>query len=74
MPLRPKTEIPTERIQLTVPTHVHELVKAYAKFLGHDTDPAYIYGEAALKVIRGDRAFESADTKPEGRRGSASQG
>ena len=57
MPLKPKVEIKTERIQITVPTEVHQLVKDYAQFLGGGTDVAYVYSEAAARAIRGDKAF-----------------
>jgi hypothetical protein len=57
MALQPKVEPKNERITLSVPLEIHELVKEYAQFLGKDTDVSYVYAQSALKVIRPDKKF-----------------
>lgn len=60
MALKPKIDVKHERIQVKVPTEVHEDVQAYVKFLGGDTTPDYVYVEAVKKEMRSDKAFQEA--------------
>jgi hypothetical protein len=66
MALRPKIDVKTEKVPINIPVELHDLVKAYAKFLGGDTTISYVYAEAARKEIHSDKVFRTVQERLEG--------
>ena len=74
MALRPKIDVKTEKVPISIPVELLELAKAYAKFLGGDTTVSYVFAEAARKEIHSDKTFRAAMQKSEAAHGAAALG